>query len=245
LKAFKNEIKKYEIIKQDVTNKGHLRLNMGIFEVECQTINSLIINHAQDLKNGITNHVSKQLIDKAQKLVLNFEDGSKILLKKPSNAQELVDLVGYIDYFDQHQLSEWQNISDDIGKELTFLFDTDHSLSHDLLRSVGRVSDWNKKIIQHKQIADQNRKTQREVIENIINERSKQFEQKIKKMCKAVEDLQLLSEIRDTTKIDEIKGSMDQVQEEKEYLNQQQRLLQIEQSEFKVYKILQDSVAKL
>ena len=131
-----------------------------------------------------------------------------------------------------------QNISCDIGKELVFLFDTDHSLSHELLRSVGRVSDWNKKIIQHKKVADQNNITQRQFIETTISERSKQFEQKTKKMYQEVEDLQSLSEIRDISRIDALKAEMQNVEKEKEYLIQQQILLKVNPSEFKVYKLL-------
>ena len=70
------------------------------------------------------------------------------------------------------------------------------------------MSSWNKNILQHKQIADENRVTQRQFIETTNRERSKQFEQKVKKMYQEVEDLQLLSEIRDTTRIDHLKDNM-------------------------------------
>merc|ERR1712154_297692 len=107
---------------------------------------------------------------------------------------ELVDLVDYMQKFEDSQLAEFENVSHVLGRQLSFLFETDHSLSHDLLRSVGRVPSWNKNILQHKEIADENRVPQRQFIETTISERSRQFEQKIKKMYQEVEDLQLLSE---------------------------------------------------
>jgi len=228
LKAFKNEIANYQNIKKNVLDKAHLKIRMGLFEVECQGINALLINHAQDLKNGITNHVGKNLIHKAQKLVIEYEDASKILLKKPENAQQLIQLITYQQLLDESQISEWQNISHQIGKKLSFLFETDHSLTHDLLRSVGRVSDWNKKIIQHKKSAQQTCKTQRKLIENAVIEQYKQFELKIKKMSQQIDELQLLSEIRDHAKIDTLKQEMVAVQKEYEYLREQQKLLEIQ-----------------
>merc|ERR1719334_759749 len=245
LSAFKREIQKYEAIREEISKKAHPRLRIGLFEVECQAMNGLIMNHAQDLKNGITHHVAKQLIDKAQRLVMQYEDGSKILRKKPGKAEELVQLIEYIELFENGKLAECQAISEEIGKELKFLFETDHSLTHDLLRSAGRVSDWNKKIIQHKAIADENRVTQRQFIETKVSEQCKQFEQKTKKMYQEVEDLQLLSEIRDTSRIDNLKAEIEPIAEEREYLNEQQQLLGVETSEFKICQMLQDAVSKL
>eukprot|EP01084_Bolivina_argentea_P071865 130564_1 len=245
LNAFKDEIKKYETIRYDVTNKAHLRLRMGIFEIECRAINGLIINHCVDLKNGITNHVAVRLMNAAQQMVVHCEEKSKRLLKKPETAQELVDLVKDVDLFEKSEWNEWQNMSHDIGEELSFLFDTDHPLSHDLLRSVGRVSDWNKKIVQHKAVADQNCTTQRQFIETTVIERGKQFEVKIKKMYQEVEDLKLLSEIRDTSQIDRLKENMKAVDDENVWLNTQQKLLNMELSEFKIYRLLHDAVEKL
>merc|ERR1712157_167484 len=131
----------------------------------------------------------------------------------------------------------WQDASDEIGKELKFLFDCDHSLSHELLRSVGRVSDWNKKIIQHKKSAKESCVEQREVIEKEVNEKSKQFETKLKKMHLEVDNLQILSEIRDHAKIDRIKEEMVSVEEQRKYLKTQQKLLGIEESEFNIDRI--------
>ena len=118
-----------------MAEKAHLRLRMGLFEAECQTINALIMNHAQNLKNCITKHVAKQLIDREQQLVISYEDGSKILLKKPETAQELVELPDYIDKFEAEELAEFEDVSHVLGRQLSFLFETDHSLSHDLLRT--------------------------------------------------------------------------------------------------------------
>merc|ERR1712013_579674 len=201
-----------------------------------------IIQHSLDLKNGITKRVAKQLIDGAQSLVNAFEDGSKILLKKPETAQDLLD---YCEKFETSERAEFEAISHVLGRRLSFVFAHDHSLSHDLLRSVGRVSSWNKNILQHKAIADENRVTQRQFIETTMSERAKQFEAKIKKMFQEVEDLQLLSEIRDTTRIDAIKENMPKVRAEKQFLNAQQSLLQIELSEFKICQMLNDAAAKL
>ena len=234
LGEFNAEIKKYEAIKSDVLNQGHLTLRMGLFEVECQSMHSLIINHCMDLKNMITNHVARKLIDKAGDLVNEYEDASKLLLKKATNAQDLVDLVDFMKLFDASQLAEWQNTSDDIGKELKFLFDVDHSLSHDLLRSVGRVSEWNKKIVQHEISAVVMCLTQRQAIEKEVIERSKALEQKLKKMNMEVDNLQILSEIRDHAKIDKLKEALVSVEEERVYLRNQQKLLGIDVSEFNV-----------
>merc|ERR1712129_609202 len=225
---FNVEIEKYEAIRVDVLNRGQLRLRMGLFEVVCSGVNGLLVNHCQELKNLITNHVAKQLIDKANKLVSEYENGSKILLHKPINANDLNALVVFIESFDATQLCEWQDVSDEIGKELKFLFDCDHSLSHDLLRSVGRVSDWNKKIILHKKSAKENCVTQREVIAKDVNEKSTKFEQKLKKLHLEVDSLQILSEIRDHAKIDHIKEEMVTVGKQREDLMNQQKLLGIE-----------------
>jgi len=245
LRAFQREIGRYEAVGEEVSAKAHSRLRVGLFEVECQAINSLVVDHAQDLKNGITNHVASALIAKAQKLVIRYEDGSKIMLKKPERAQELVDLIEYIEAFEGGEYAECQSISDDIGQELKFLFAADHSLSHDLLRSVGRVSDWNQKIIRHKATADENRVRQRQFIESCLAEQCKQFEQKTKRMFQEVEDLQLLSEIRDTSRIDQLKEDLLPIADEKDYLIQQQMLLQLDVSEFKIFNLLQEAVAKL
>ena len=245
LDAFKDEIKKYEMIADDVRNKANIRLRMGIFEVECQSVNSLIINHAHDLKNGITNHIAKRLTDSAQRLVSIYESGSKQLIKKPENAQDLVDLVNYIKLFEESELTQCQNISNDIYIKLKFLFETNHSLSHDILRSVGRVSDWNKKILLHKNIADENYKIQKESIEKSIIAQTKQFEHKLKKMYQEVEDIQLLSEIRDTSKIDQLRQNMKKIDDERDFLLSQQKLLQIKQSDFKIYNSLKLSLVVL
>lgn len=104
---------------------------------------------------------------------------------------------------------------------------------------MGRVSDWNKKIIQHKVIADENRVTQRQFIETKVSEQYKQFEQKTKKMYQVVEDLQLLSEIRDTSRIEHLKAEIGPIEEEKEHLAQQQELLGVEVAEFKICGMLE------
>merc|ERR1712157_484783 len=131
----------------------------------------------------------------------------------------------------------WQDASDEIGKELKFLFDCDHSLSHDLLRSVGRVSDWNKKIIQHKKSADESCVIQRETIEKDVVAKSNQLEQKIKKMNMEVDDLQILSEIRDHAKIDQMKEAIVSVDEQRKSLQTQQKLLGMDESEFNIDRI--------
>merc|ERR1712129_636063 len=234
---FNVEIEKYEAIRVNVLNRGQLRLRMGLFEVVCSGVNSLMVNHCQELKNLITHGVAKQLIDKANKLVSEYENGSKILLHKPINANELNALVVFINSFDATQLCEWQDVSDEIGKELKFLFDCDHSLSHDLLRSVGRVSDWNKKIIVHKKSADESSVIQRQVIEKDVIVKSKQLEQTIKKMNSDVDSLQILSEIRDHARIDQMKLDIVAVEERRTYLRNQQNLLAIDESEFAIERI--------
>jgi len=245
LNAFKAEIEKYQTLEYDVKHRAQIRLRMGIFEVECAALNALIVNHANELKNAITNHVASRLINDGHKLVLRMEDASKLLLEKPMNAQQLLRLCEYLKTLDASELPEWQHMSEDIGKQLTFLFETEHTLSHDLLRSVGRVSDWNKKIIEYQKAAEENSIVQREYIETMISEKTKQFEQRVKKMYQEVEDLQLLSEIRDTSKVDALKKNIGAIDEEKEYLNTQQTLLNLQATDLKLYTLLKDGLAKL
>merc|ERR1712204_56129 len=92
-------------------------------------------------------------------------------------------------------------------------------------------------IIVHKKSADESSVIQREVIVKDVIAKSKQLEQTIKKMNSDVDSLQILSEIRDHARIDQMKLDIVAVEERRTYLRNQQKLLAIDETEFAIERI--------
>lgn len=91
--------------------------------LDCRAVNSTLVSRANELSKQILQFVASRSIDLNIAVCDKFKSLSAVLLKKPLNTRELVELVKNLNKFKKEERLELESDCAGIMEQLHFLFD--------------------------------------------------------------------------------------------------------------------------
>ena len=146
-KDYSEQIRKYEILEQEIRTTGPLKVRLNMIEVDCTDINKTLCKDCDSIINKLNTHIMSTSIDRALKMNKEFDNMNINLTTKAVTEKKLVESEEYKEKCRDIYIPKLFEEFDDIKAWYKLLYDTPFQVSEDSLAPLKMSNSWVKSIL--------------------------------------------------------------------------------------------------